>query len=426
MKIKNIKAISTNKEREVALAIAEAGYDAIDTRRAIERGFKFEKDVLFIQGKFISLKHVDRIFVVGAGKCSVDAGEAMEKILGDRLTDGIIVGICEGGLKKIKTFCGTHPFPTQINVEATSAIIKMLEGLTERDLVIFLISGGGSTLLCQPQKMTCEDESTILKKLFEKGATIEEINVLRKHLSSARGGFLAQYAYPAKVVSYIFSDVPGDDIRFVASGPTVKDTTTVKDAKKILDTFNIEKEIGFEVPLFETPKEDKYFEHVWNTLIVSNTVALQAMADKARELGFVPVIKTSTLAGEARELGVAIVNELHTVESKTVLLYGGEPTVTIHKPGKGGRGLELVLSGVNEIQVGELLMSLASDGRDNTDFAGALCDIMTKEKARQMDLDPIHHIEENASYAFFEKVGDYISTGNTGSNVSDLIVAIKI
>lgn len=426
MKIQNFRELAVTKEREAALAIAEAGLDAIDTQQAVTRGVHREGDMLLVQGKYFPLNNVDRIFLIGAGKCAFDAAEVLERILGDKLTGGAVVSLSDGELKEVKTFQGTHPFPTPINVEATKEIIKTLSGLTERDLVIAVVSGGGSTMLCQPEKLTCENEADILKTLFNKGATIEEINILRKHLSYARGGFLAQYAYPAQVISLIFSDVPGNDIRYIASGPTVKDTTTVADASTVLGKYNLEEELGFSIPLIETPKDDKYFARVWNTILVSNEIALNAMTEKARELGFAPVIKTSTLSGEARDVAASIAEELHAAPSHSVLLYGGETTVTVKKPGKGGRGLEAVLSACLSLQAGELFMSVASDGRDNTDFAGALCDIMTKEKARQLDLDVKQHLEDNASYRFFEQVKDYLMTGSTGSNVSDLIIAIKL
>lgn len=406
--------------------IAETGLDVIDTRKAMAQNVRREGDVLIVQGRVVPLGNVERVIVVGAGKCAYDAAAVLEEVLGDRLTGGVVASICDDKLKKLATFCGTHPYPTPVNIEATNAIMKALSGLTERDLVLAVISGGGSTLLCQPDRLTCENEADILRALFRKGATIEEINILRKHLSRARGGFLAQYAYPAEVITLIFSDVPGNDIRHVASGPTILDHTTVEDARAVLEKYGIERELGIEIPLIETPKEEKYFTRVWNTTVVSNELALNAMAEKARELGFTPDVRTSDLTGEAREVAKRIVGELHAAPAHSVLLYGGETTVTITKPGKGGRGLEGVLAACGEIETGELFMSIASDGRDNTDFAGALCDIMTKEKARQFGLDIGWHLENNASYRFFELVQDYLMTGNTGSNVSDLIVAVKL
>lgn len=427
MKIKNFHDLATSKERDVALMLAETGLQAIDTRTITQKNIALKNDTIFIGGKPFPLSTTQRVFVVGVGKCAAEAVAVIEETLLDIIHAGIVLSLSDITLKKVKTYTGTHPFPTAANVEATGEIIKLLSGMSERDLVIFVISGGGSTLLCQPQHITWETETAMMKTLFSAGATIEEINILRKHISSARGGFLAKYAYPAQVVSLIFSDVPGDDIEVISSGPTVKDVTTIADAKKIAEKYNLMKELTEEAFL-ETPKEDMYFKKVWNTIVVSNKTALDAMAEKARELGFSPTIKTNTLSGEARDVAVAIVNELHSAPSKTVLLYGGETTVTINKEkeGKGGRGLELVLSACRTVSTGELVMSVASDGRDNTDYAGALCDIMTKEKARKFGLDVNQHLVDDMSYKFFEYVGDHLTTGSTGSNVSDLIVGVKL
>lgn len=424
MKIKNFHDLATGKERDVALMLAETGLQAVDTKAIMEKNFVLKNETLFIGGKPIPIKELGRVFVVGVGKCAAEAVEVIEKTLLDIITDGIVLCVGDTNLKKVRTYCGTHPFPTAVNVEATGEIIKLLSGMKENDLVLFVISGGGSTLLCQPQNMTCESEAAILSALFAAGATIEEINTLRKHISSARGGFLAKYAYPAQVVSLIFSDVLGDDIEFVSSGPTVKDVTTSEDAKKIVEKYHLTSDKTIEASLIETPKEDMYFKNVWNTVVASNSTALHAMEEKAKELGFSPVLKT--LSGEARDAGVKIVNELKNAPHKTALLYGGETTVTIKKQGKGGRGLELVLSACRTVGTGELVMSVATDGRDNTDYAGALCDIMTKEKARKFGLDVDQHLEDNESYKFFEYVGDYLMTGSTGSNVSDLVIGIKL
>jgi len=372
-----------------------------------------------VKNESFPLNSFERVFFVGVGKCALEAGAAVEGILGERLSDGIILDVHRGELKKIKTFGGTHPLPSIENERATRAIIGLLEGATGKDLVIFAISGGASTLLCQPQDLTCDEEGEIFRMLMRQGAAIEEINTVRKHLSLARGGYLAKHAYPAKVLSLIFSDVPGDDLEFVASGPTVKDITTVADAKKVFEKFGLEKTHG----LIETPKEDKYFEKVKNILLISNKTALEAMAAKARTSGFTPEICTDCLRGEAREEGEKIMAALHKSKPGAALLYGGETTVTVRGNGKGGRNQELALSALHFVKDGEILVSIASDGWDNGEAAGAICDKITKEKAGNLDVED--YLARNDSYAFFEKTGAQIMTGETGSNVSDLIIAIK-
>ncbi len=416
--------------RRTALEIANAGLEAINTEKAVRSGVSFDGSTLKIKDNKFDLAGFERIFVVGVGKCALEAGRALEDILGDKLTNGIIL-IPKPSKElrvtgyRFRVFLGTHPFPTTENVNATAEIINLLSSLTEKDFVIFVISGGGSTLLCQPKNLICDDERQILAVLFRSGANIEEVNTIRKHLSLARGGYLAEYAYPASSVALIFSDIPGGAMEFIASGPTVKDTTTVDDARRTLEKYEIGKITGLKIEPLETPKEEEYFEKIVNILFLDNMTALEAMTAKARELGFNPKIRTNVLDGEAREAGEKIALDIEKAGAKTAILYGGETTVTMKGNGKGGRNLEVILGALAKIGDGQVILSLASDGRDNTDFAGALCDRITSEKAAKLDLKPDKFLESNDSYAFFEKVGDYILTGDTGSNVSDLIIAIR-
>ncbi len=429
MRVQNYKMIATTALRKDALGILEAGLDAIETSKVIKDTVVFRDEQLFIRGKKISLKGIRRIFVIGIGKCALEAGAAIERILGDRLAGGIVLDVQGKKLHRITSLVGTHPFMSEINIDVTREIIDLLKDMRKDDLVLFLISGGGSALLCQPGNFTCRDEVTIVRCLFAAGVPIEEMNTIRKHLSYARGGWLAKYAYPARVISLIFSDVPGDDTEFIASGPTVRDTTTVADAKKFLDKYRIWSKCFLRpVSLIETPKEKKYFTKVTNAVVVSNTTALTAMKTEAQRRGYRAVIKTATFAGEAKRLGPKIAKELAKEKPKTVLLYGGESTVTlINKPGKGGRNQELVLAALPYLTKGQCLLSFDTDGRDNTDFGGAIGDLRTVRTAETLRLDPTNYLaaEENNSYFFFQKVKDYIRTGNTGSNISDIIIAIK-
>lgn len=429
MKILNAEKLALNQARRAVLAIAEAGLMAVDTRAATRAAIKLEGDHLCVNDQTYSLVGTKRIFLVGVGKCAIEAAVALEEILGAKLFDGIVLGISVGEVpkeKKIKVLLGTHPMPTQQNVTATKLIVTMLDSLTEEDLVIIVVSGGGSTLLCLPEAgASCVEEGVILQQLFKMGANIQDINTIRKHLSLARGGYLAKYAYPAQVISLVFSDVPGNDIEFIASGPTVKDTTTIQDAKNILAKYGIVTPDGSERDFIETPKEDKYFQGVRNILLVSNNLALRAMADKAQEFGYAPAICTDHLTGEAREVGVRVAAELKTAAPKSVRLYGGETTVTIKGHGHGGRNQELALAALSAIEPGEVIVALTSDGRDNTDAAGAICDIMVKERAASLRLDPNAFLKDNDSYDFFEKTGGHVFTGQTGSNVSDLVIALK-
>lgn len=421
MKIQNFSELATNELRKVALGIAEAGLEAIDTKEIIKNHVSISFGALRIKDEEIILSSVRRLFVIGIGKCSLDAAFALEDIMGDYIAGGIVIDVkYKEGLKKIVCYTGDHPFPTKRNIDATKNIIELLKDANERDLVLMIVSGGGSALLCQPNNFTCKQESNLVEYLFSQGATIGEINTARKHLSLARGGNLAKYAYPAKVVSLIFSDVPGDDVEIIASGPTVLDNTTIKDAKDMLEKYNIA-----ENNFIETPKNPMYFEKVRNILIASNSVALDAMSAKAKEQGFSPQICTNCLIGEAATAGESIVKSLNESPSKSVLLFGGETTVSGGGEGKGGRNQELTLSALRIINEGELVLSLASDGHDNSEVAGAIADTISKQKADEVGLDTKRYLEGHNSYEFFRIINDQIKTGDTGSNVSDLVIAVK-
>lgn len=426
MKVKNFKELAVTENRKAVLCILEAGLDAIDTKKVIKDSVVFKDDALTVKDEKVSFKDVENVFVVGIGKCSLEAAAAIEEILQDRIKEGIVIDVHKGELTRIKTFCGTHPFPSQVNVDSTKEIINLLRGLGENDLVICVISGGGSTLLCQPENLTCYDEALITEYLFKKGADIRKINTVRKHLSLARGGYLAKHAYPARVVSLIFSDVPGDESEFVASGPTVRDTTTVGDAQKIAEEYDLQKNCGLSLSDFmETPKERVYFQNVTNMVLVTNETMLEAMAGKAEELGFTAKIRTRTLRGEASQAGECIIRELKTEESGTVLLYGGETTVTLRGKGKGGRNQELILAALQFINEGCTIISFASDGKDASEAAGAIGDIHSIKKAEEQGLDIKHYLETNDSFSFFQEIGDAVITGDTGLNVSDIIIALK-
>jgi glycerate 2-kinase len=427
MKISNFKDLAITTSRKAVLEIAEAGLEAIDTRGVIHRLIRQKGNILTIGKETIDLTGVDKVFIAGAGKCSLDAAHALEDILGDRISGGLVLYVSgESHLKNIIGIKGTHPAPSDENIRGASQLKEALIGLTERDLVIFIASGGGSTLLCLPEDQQCKEEADVLKALTRTGATIQEVNTVRKHLSLARGGYLAQYAYPARVISLVFSDIAGDDMQFIASGPMVRDITTIQDAEQILSKYNVLTTCHIDqCGLVETPKDEKYFTRVTNILAVSNKVALDAMKVKAKLLGFKPVICDTKLSGEASDVGQRILHDLRASPAKTVLLYGGETTVTVHGYGRGGRNLELALSAMLDIQEGEIIMPVASDGRDNGEYAGAICDVITSRKAHEKNINLQAHLQENHEYPLFREIGSYLLTGDTGSNVSDLVVALK-
>ena len=278
--IKNFDELAITENRRLALEIAEAGLTAIGTEDVILNSIKLENNILTIQDKSFDLNNFKKIKVIGFGKCSGNAALALEKVLGDKIDMGAIVGLHKVDCKYIESFIGTHPRPTEMNITAGKRIYEIVKDSNEEDLIIVLVSGGGSALLSYPESEVAQG-AKLYENALKSGQTINETNTVRKHLSLLKGGGLAKVAYPATVIGIIFSDVPGDNFSEVASGATYKDESTIADTQKIIDEYNLG-----EYELIETPKEDKYFEKVHNFVLVSNKTAVEAMDKKAQELGF--------------------------------------------------------------------------------------------------------------------------------------------
>lgn len=424
--IKNTEQLSVTPARTALLAIAEAGYQAIRTPSVIRNAVSHTDNTLTVQDLTFDLAEYRHLYVIGVGKCSVDAAIELEAILGDRITAGAVLDVRPTDrLSRITAYEGTHPYPSKQNVEYTAKLLEIAEQATQHDLVIAIISGGGSTLLAQPVTHTYAEEAALVRHLFKKGATIEELNTVRKHLSRARGGHLAAAVHPATLVTLIFSDVPGDDLHIIASGPTVLDPSTCKDAIEVLKRHDVDDATFGHEHLFETPKDPEVFSHVHNRLVVTNGTALEAMRDRAQELGYKAHIGDTRLQGEARVVAADIVKRLHNEKERTVLLYGGETTVTITGPGKGGRNTELAAGALSVVHDDELVTSLASDGRDNTELAGGIADAHTREQANLRGLRPEDYLFTNDTYTLFHTLQQGVETGYTGANVADLVIAIK-
>ncbi len=423
MKINNFNQLATNSLRTQGLHIAEAALDAIDTKNVIRNSVKLDQtnNTVTINGQKFNLGDFERVMAVGFGKCALDAVSELQNILGKRVACGFVLDVKQGQLDGLSCHVGTHPFPTMVNVKATSELVEMLGDATEKDLVFCVVSGGGSSLLCYPHELSCEQETSLIAALTVKGASIEELNTVRKHISRVKGGKLAEVCYPATMVSLIFSDVPGNDLSIIASGPTVKDTSTTAEAQTIINKYNVLKDLGWDsVSLYESPKEDIYFSKVSNILVASPEQAVKAMKQKAEEIGWKTEIATM-FEGEARELGK---NFIKKAKPGVAFLACGESTVTIKGAGLGGRNQELALSALEYMHPNQLLIALASDGHDNTDAAGAMVDFELGEVAKKMQLNPELYLEQNDSYHFFEAAGGHLQTGLTGSNVSDLLIVL--
>lgn len=426
--ILNKEQLATNNLRRNALDILEAGLQAIDTKEVIRRKVNIKEGILYVDKKEIArLSFPDQgegharakggVYFVGIGKCALDGAYAMEEILGDYLTDGIVLDVrpvadAEAlvNRSKIKYKQGTHPLPSEQNVLATKEILNMVGDLTANDLVITLISGGGSALFELPKsKFSLDDIIEKTKELTARGADIYELNTARKEMSQVKGGKFGKIIAPAKSISLIFSDVLGNDISVIASGPTVIPHPIPSPSQ---GEGQSTEGAGGEV------------EKVENILLVSNHDALLAMKTKAESLGFNTKIETEKFSGNASEMGKELA--LRQIEPKTCLLFGGETTVIVpQNHGIGGRNQEMALSGLLYIRENSILVCAASDGFDNTDHAGAIVDGKLLMKAREVNLSPEEFLMHGDSYNFFKLLGDgAISTGRLGSNVSDLVILI--
>lgn len=416
--IKNFEELAINENRKLALAIMQTGFNAIDTKKVVFHSLKLDNNILRINGESFDLAKFDKIKVVGFGKASIDAAIALEEILGSKIEAGAVVGLHKVNLNYIETFVGTHPRPSKININAGKRIYEIIKDSSERDLIIVLVSGGGSALLCYSEN-EYEQNATLYDNFLKCGKTITEINTVRKHLSILKGGGLAKIAYPATVVGLIFSDIPGNNFHNVASGPTYKDESSLTDASKIISQYNLG-----EFNLLETPKEDKYFEKVHNFILVSNKIAIEAMEKKAREFGFQVKIVSTELYDE---IDGVLKKMFEDKAENTVILAAGEPKLKVPKgTGMGGRNLHMGLKAIAMQMVDEnsVFISFASDGMDNSDMAGAIVDKNTLEKIQKLNLNVDDYLERFDSYSFFQKIGDLISTGPTGANVSDLMILL--
>ncbi len=417
--IKNFDELATSENRKLALMIAQTGLDAIDTEKVIYDSVQLKNNILSVNDQSFDLSRFKKIKVVGFGKASCSAALALEKILGSKIKQGSVIGLQKTACNYIQTFSGTHPRPSRLNIVAGKKIFEIVNQSDENDLIIAIISGGGSALLCYSES-ECVQGQILYDAFLKCGKTIRQINAVRKHLSVLKGGGLAQIAYPATVISLIFSDVPGDNFQDVASGPTYKDESTVEDARKII----LENNLG-EFDLIETPKEDKYFEKVYNFILVSNKTAVEAMERKSRELGFA----TNVVSTELYDQTEVVLKKIFSAKGdNTIVLAAGEPSIEVkNTEGHGGRNFHMGLQAVKEelLDQNSVFLSFASDGLDNNDGAGVIVDQNIFKKIAELGLNVDDYLSRFDSYSFFEKCGSIIITGPTGANVSDLMILLN-
>lgn len=426
MLIKNYKELATEQSRAHALEILNAGLIAISPENVAQEIVKIFDNKLYVRDNMVcDLSIYERVFLVGAGKVAASFAEELEKMLGSKLTKGIVMGTVEKTSDRTEYIEASHPLPSQKNVEGTKKLIDLVLAADKNDLVISVITGGGSSMMELPDNMSIEKQAELTKLLMRAGADIFEVNTIRKHTSKIKGGYLAQYAAGSNMIGLIFSDVIGNDLSMVASGPTVFDSTTITDAEMILKKHNLwDFCTQNECKLNETPKDRQILDKVKNYLIVDNKMALVAMEQKARELGYKASILDENLSGEARYVGSELLKRIE--QPGQVLIAGGETTVKVRGFGKGGRNQELVLSALSSLKDGEIIVSCSSDGVDNnTEFAGAIGDKQTVKKAQEKMLSPEIFLDNNDSANFFEQEGDGIKTGKLASNVADLMLVLS-
>lgn len=420
--IKNFATLATSPSRRTALKILEAGLMAIQPNEVLAETLSREGEVLKIKNKKLLLSKYERIFLIGFGKGSAEIALKLEEQMGTFLTKGWVIDTVTRKSKKVEFTLGSHPLPSKQNLSFTNKVLDETSHLTDKDLVLIVICGGGSALFEAPFGLELPELSQVFSKLINSGANIAEINIVRKHLSKVKGGGLAKHLYPAKVLNLIFSDVPGNDLSVIASGPTVRDGSTINKAVKILEKYGIDRAIVPLSALTELPKEPEYFENIDNILLLSNKTALEAMQRQAKELGYKSIVLSDRIQGDAKKLGRKLI-EL-TPPGK-ILLAGGESTVHVTGSGKGGRNQTLVLASL-PIEDDTLILAFDSDGIDFYQYGGALGDSQTWEKAQKLNMDTQGILKDDNSFAFFEKTSDGILTGKLESNVADLIMVLKI
>jgi len=419
-----IKKSAFPKDAKKALQIIEAGLKAADVSKAVK------------EARLPSLNQFENVYVIGFGKACPSMAEALEKRLGRKIKEGCVIGLHKAKTKIIRSFVGIHPFPSKKNIVATKKILSIAKKAGKKDLVIVLESGGGSSLLTMPAKgISLESLAKTNKLLVKSKANIEEINIVRKHLSRVKGGQLMQAVYPARLYSLIVSDVVEDKLSTISSGPTVGDKSSFKQAIQVLKKHKLWSKVSKDVrerlskgirgKVAETPRLGNIiFKKAKNRILLNNKVALKAMKEKAKALGFRTEICSNSLRGEAGRIGKKLVSKARAKKKPFALIAGGETIVDVKGKGVGGRNQEMVLANLKELAKSEkiIFVSIGSDGVDgNSRAAGAIADSKTLGKRK----DWKKFLKRNDSNSFFRKIRGEIVTGLTGTNVMDLQLVLK-
>ena len=440
------KPVPGINKRQIILEIFLEGIDSVKPDNLIARSVSLDQDILQIENLRFDLSGLRNIYIVGAGKASASMARAIETILGSKITAGHIITKYGHAvpLKFVEITEAGHPVPDENGIKGTDQVISLLKKADKEDLVICLLSGGGSSLLIDvPEGCTLRDLKILTDILIKSGATINEINCIRKHLSKVKGGLLSKTAFPARVVTLILSDVIGDPLDVIASGPTAADPTTYSDAIALINKYNIRNDLpvrisevlqeGLDKKRQETLKEsDEALLLTKNVIIGNNVLVLNRAKEKSASLGYETQIITNKLAGDISEVASYIMELAKQVKKENInrsicLLFAGEPTVKVKGKGLGGRNqhLALIIARLLKNIPGIVFLSGGTDGSDGpTDATGAVTDSLTTVKASEMHLNIDQYIGDFDSYNFFKQVGGLIKTGPTQTNVMDLMIVL--
>jgi len=425
-----------------------AALAAADPARIIRKNLKLSGSILHVDKLQYTLKDYRRIFVIGGGKASGYMAEEIEKLLGKWITRGLVITPDylrpTPRRRRIRYHAATHPIPSRKGVDGVLAMLRLVDDISRDDLVIVLVSGGGSALMPLPvEGINLNDEAKVTSLLLRSGASIDEINTVRKHLSQVKGGRLAERLYPATVLTLIISDVVGDKIDSIASGPTAPDPTTYHDVELVLKKYDLWFQIpknarriitrGLSGSIPETPKQkDKVFRRVQNVIVGNNRASCLAAASAMTKAGYRTQVLSIQITGEAREVGRIFGSIVRDIRDNSLpfappaaLIAGGETTVTVRGKGKGGRNQELALAAAVKISgsYGVVVGSFATDGIEGrTNAAGAVADGSTITRGLRLRMDPEEFLRNNDSYRYFSKLKDLVMMGPTGTNVNDIAI----
>ena len=436
--IKNRSTLVTTEAKRLALDCIERAIHASHPTHTVHHSVERSGTKLSVAGESFDLSNFEDILVVGAGKASGRLAESFESKLGEWITDGLIITTEPVETDTISIVQGSHPIPSETNVEATEQILELLASADEKTLILLLISGGGSSLLCAPASpVSLSALQAVNESLLAEGVPIDDINAVRKHLSRVKGGQLATVADPATSVGIIMSDVVGDDCAVIASGPTVPDGTTFSDANAVFDSYGIDPPLsvrdrisaGVSCTIPETPPpDDTRFDTVTNVVLLDSGKPLRAAASLVRSRGYNPLVLGSHIRGESREVAKALVGIAEQIQSTgtpiappAVVLTGGETTVSITGSGTGGPNHECVVSAGLELPPGITLAAVDTDGIDgSTEMAGGIVDATTFSTTESA----LSALQHNNTGPFLTEHEAAIEMGPTGTNVNDFRVIV--